>query len=157
MSASARALNLRWVVSESEARIVKSVLLSIPDTARAVRLSFLVVLLVLFVPSRLMALAHGAEFAQLLGASVSTLAVSWLLYRLCVRTTRQAWFIAISLPAVYIAVFAAPIYAWGVLVILFLLQRWLGPRLDEPRSKRPITTRAARFYSCAISKMIKCL
>src|SRR5918993_5129075 len=93
------------------------------NSAWTVRALFLVALVVLFVPSRLMALAQGAVPARVAGASISTLLVWWFLYRLCVRARPQAWFVAAAIPALWMGVFAAPAYAWGVLILLYLLRR----------------------------------
>lgn len=102
------------------------------DSARTVRRVFLSALLVLFIPARLLALAHGADIARFLGAAGSTLVVGWLLYRVCMRATRKAWFTALSIPALYIAVFGAPIYAWGVLLILVIARLIVDRYLPEP-------------------------
>ena len=108
------------------------------DPARTVRTVFAVALLVVFVPSRLMAWAHGAGIAQLSGASVSALLVWWFLYRLCMRSDRQGWFTAIAIPALYVAVFAAPLYAWGTLAVLAIVHRGMRRSIqDTPRTGSP--------------------
>jgi hypothetical protein len=95
-----------------------------------VRALFLVLLLLLFVPSRMIALAHGAGAARVLGASVSILAVWFLLYRLCLRARRRAWFTACAIAAVYVATFGAPYLAWCALLVLFVVHRYTK-RLDS--------------------------
>ena len=83
-----------------------------------VRLVFATVLVLLLVPARWMAPEHGANFARFAGATLSTLLVCWLLYRLSVRAARQAWFVVISILALYTAVFAAPLYPWATLLVM---------------------------------------
>ena len=110
-----------------------------------VRSLFVLLLLVVFVPSRLMALAHGANIPRLVGASISALLVSWLLYRLCARSGRQDWLVALSIPAVYIAVFGAPMYALGVLFALYAARgvaRRFGVGSSSPHEP-PVTPPAA--------------
>jgi hypothetical protein len=72
----------------------------------------------------MIALAHGAGAARVLGASVSILAVWFLLYRLCLRARRRAWFTACAIAAVYVATFGAPYLAWCALLVLFVVHRY---------------------------------
>ena len=90
-----------------------------------VRVVFALAFLFLLVPSRLMAVAHGAVIARVAGATLSTLLVWWCLYRLCRRAERQAWFVAASIPVLAMAVFTAPAYAWGALAIMYVVQRFV--------------------------------
>ncbi len=85
---------------------------------------FLVLLLLVIVPSRMMALARAGTIATFLGATASTLLVCWFLYRLCLRATRQAWYIGISIAAVYVATFGAPFLAWCALLVLYVVHRY---------------------------------
>jgi hypothetical protein len=101
------------------------------DPAANVRILFLIALVALFVPSRLMALQHGASTARFAGATLSTLVVGVLLYRLCLSARRQAWFSATAIPALYVATFGAPLYAWGTLLVLYVAHRATIPRLPE--------------------------
>ena len=93
--------------------------------AIVVRIVFALAFLVLLVPSRLMAVAHGAVIARVAGATLSTLLVWWCLYRLCLRAERQAWFVAASIPVLAMGVFTAPAYAWGALAIMYVAQRFV--------------------------------
>jgi len=102
------------------------------DPRRRVGGLFGVLVLVLVAPSQLMALSHGATGARWLGATLSTLLVCWCLYRLCLDATRQAWFVAVSVAALYVAAFSAPAYAWGVLLALYLVHRYTIRYLREP-------------------------
>lgn len=92
-------------------------------SAGAVTTLFVALLLLVIVPSRMMALARAGTIAGFLGATTSTLLVCWFLYRLCLRATRQAWYIGISIAAVYVATFSAPFFAWCALLVLYLVHR----------------------------------
>ena len=94
---------------------------ALPAEARFVRRVFVIALVVLVIPSKLIVLAHRPNPGRFAGATIATLLVWWLLYRLCRRTRRQAWFTAISMVALYLAVVTAPIYASGILLVLALV------------------------------------
>ena len=94
------------------------------ETKRPVRGLFVILLLALIVPSRLIAWNHRTSLVAFLGATTSTLLVSWFLYKLCLRATRQAWFIAISIAAVYVATFSAPFVAWVTLLVMYVVHRY---------------------------------
>lgn len=84
-----------------------------------VRLLFLLAFAGLFVPTKLIVLSHGPNLARFAGATVSTLLVWYLLYRLCLRARHRAWFVATAIPALYVALVAAPMYAWATLLALW--------------------------------------
>ena len=105
------------------------------DTKRPVRGLFVILLLVLIVPSRLIAFNHRTNLAGFLGATTSTLLVCWFLYKLCLRATRQAWFIAISVAAVYVATFSVPLVAWVTLLVMYVVHRYtVGPATAVPHA-----------------------
>ena len=108
------------------------------DPARNVRILFLVALLVLFVPSRLMALAHGANVARFAGATLSTLMAGVLLYRMCLRARHHTWFSIVSIPALYVSTFGAPLSGWGTLLALCH-----PPSHDSP-GRQPVESQSGR-------------
>ena len=106
------------------------------ETKLPVRGLFVFLLLALIVPSRLIAWNHRTTtLAGFLGATTSTLLVSWFLYKLCLRATRQAWYIAISIAAVYVATFSVPLVAWVTLLVMYLVHRYtVGPATADPHA-----------------------
>jgi hypothetical protein len=103
-----------------------------------VRMLFALLLAALLIPSKLMALAHAGSPARLLGSFVSSLAVYFLLYRLCLRVTHQVWFLAVAIAAAYVAAFGPPALAWCALGALYLVHCLGGTSrsADEPLALR---------------------
>ena len=95
---------------------------------------FLILLIILWFPSQMIALAHGIPVEAVVGDAVSTLALCYFLYRLCLGTAHRLWFIAISVPTLYMAMFCAPCLGWCALFVLFLVHRYASGRRKVPPS-----------------------
>ncbi len=119
-----------------------------------------------------MAIAHGATAAQILGTSVSVLLLWFLLYRLCRRSARPAWFLALSTCALYVATFLAPWMGWCALFGMFLAHRieqrvanagapasGRASRNDDPRRSAPpsMSPAATRGWVDRTPKPVKVL
>ncbi|MBV9672199.1 MAG: hypothetical protein JO076_05160 [Verrucomicrobia bacterium] len=114
-----------------------------PRSLSPVAALFLILFIVLVIPFRIMAIAHGASPGAFTGATISILGVCFLLYRLNVRANIRGWFVVLSIPAVYAAACLAPYLGWCALFVLYLVDcfsrhiRKLLPTQVQPAIRRP--------------------
>ena len=98
-----------------------------PGALSPVAALFLILLIVLIIPSWIVSLAYAKEVEHVCFHFVSSLAVWFLLYRLCSRTPHRVWFIAVSISTLYSAAFWAPWIGWLALCFLFLVHGYDQP------------------------------
>ena len=105
-----------------------------PDGARFVRRVFVIALITLVIPSRLITVARSPDLDRTAGVTIWVLLLWWLLYRVCLRARLQTWFTATSMVALYIVVFGPPMYGWGILLLMTLVHGFVTRHFPAPEA-----------------------